>query len=497
MAGAIKRKTRNGKPSAKWHATFTDEDGITRTRAGFTDKAETLRYARRLEDQARKRRLGLVDATAERLAEHAKRPIAEHVNDYLAHLTAKGTGVKRRSRVQGAIHDAMRAGGWEFMGNITPDSVASHIQHLRGSGMGAASINARIGAIKGFTRWLSSTQRLSCDPLSAVKTLRTSDDRRIQRRALQPEEVAALLDYVESAGDVVTIPKRYTHKGKTKVGQRFIHIQNRASLYRLMLGTGFRVAEAAILRGRDFELDADTPVVRVRAGYTKNRKPAEQPIRADLADALRPLIARIKPGSLVWPKLPDNMAPIVRADLDGARAVWLAAGGDSSSDFLRAVDAEGRRVDAHAFRHTYCSMLARSSAPVRVVQELARHSDPRLTMNTYAHVRLFDTASALEALPGSDQTVEVQLLQTGTDNVPLGPKRATPAQHSGRGEGQTRALGLRRGDRSIATTDRQKLRENTTQCADLHAFSDTCGKATSETRTPDLSFTKAPLYQLS
>jgi len=27
MAGAIKRKTRNGKPSTKWHATFTAEGG--------------------------------------------------------------------------------------------------------------------------------------------------------------------------------------------------------------------------------------------------------------------------------------------------------------------------------------------------------------------------------------------------------------------------------------------------------------------------------------
>ena len=136
-----------------------------------------------------------------------------------------------------------------------------------------------------------------------------------------------------------------------------------------------------------------------------------------------------------------------------------------------------------------------SSKPVRVVQELARHSDPRLTMNTYAHVRLFDAASALKALPSSKPAVEAHMLQTGTDNVPLGRERATPAQHSGRGEGQTRALGLRRGDRSIATTDRQKLLENTTQCADLHAFSDTCGKATSETRTPDLSFTKRPASQ--
>jgi len=54
-----------------------------------------------------------------------------------------------------------------------------------------------------------------------------------------------------------------------------------------------------------------------------------------------------------------------------------------------------------------------SSKPVRVVQELARHSDPRLTMNTYAHVRLFDAAAALEALPSSDQAVEAQMLSNG------------------------------------------------------------------------------------
>ena len=409
MASAKKRT-----PSArKYTAFYTDENGVTRARIGFSDKGETLRLAQRLQDEARKRRLGLADDAAEKMARHARADIGEHVEAHLTHLESKGTGAQRRGRVRGAVSDAIDAAGWGCVADITPESMGEHVKALTAGGMSAAAVNARIGAVKGFTRWIWTTNRCQRDPLASIRPLRTSDDRRLQRRALSPEEMDALLAHVASAGELVTIPKRYSYKGEIRTGKRNILIPNRAMLYRLMLGTGFRVAEAASLRGGDFELSSEPPVVRVRAGYTKNRKPVAQPIRRDLAEALRPLIAQTGRQALVWPKVPGNMAPAVMADMNAARAAWVEAGGDPESDFLQAVDSEGRRVDAHAFRHTFCSTLARSNAPVRVVQELARHSDPRLTMSTYSHVRLADSAQALNALPKTGPASE----------------RATPAQH--------------------------------------------------------------------
>ena len=56
-------------------------------------------------------------------------------------------------------------------------------------------------------------------------------------------------------------------------------------------------------------------------------------------------------------------------------------------------------ADFHALRHSYITALAMSNAPVKVVQSLARHSTPTLTLGIYAHVGLYDQTAALDALP--------------------------------------------------------------------------------------------------
>ena len=44
-------------------------------------------------------------------------------------------------------------------------------------------------------------------------------------------------------------------------------------------------------------------------------------------------------------------------------------------------------------------MLSQAGVRPRTAQELMRHSDIRLTMTTYTHLGLVDTAGAVEALP--------------------------------------------------------------------------------------------------
>src|SRR5690349_7703559 len=62
-------------------------------------------------------------------------------------------------------------------------------------------------------------------------------------------------------------------------------------------------------------------------------------------------------------------------------------------------DAEGRRVDFHALRHTYGSMLAKAGVAPRVAMSLMRHTDIRLAMNVYTDPKVFDMAGAVESLP--------------------------------------------------------------------------------------------------
>jgi integrase len=57
--------------------------------------------------------------------------------------------------------------------------------------------------------------------------------------------------------------------------------------------------------------------------------------------------------------------------------------------------AAGMPSDAHCFRglrHSYTSRVVQSAASVKGPMELARHADPDLTLGTYAHTRLEDSA---------------------------------------------------------------------------------------------------------
>ena len=58
-----------------------------------------------------------------------------------------------------------------------------------------------------------------------------------------------------------------------------------------------------------------------------------------------------------------------------------------------------RTVDLHALRHIFGTHLSKASVAPRTAQAAMRHSDIRLTMNTYAHLNLTDTAGAVAALP--------------------------------------------------------------------------------------------------
>jgi integrase len=66
---------------------------------------------------------------------------------------------------------------------------------------------------------------------------------------------------------------------------------------------------------------------------------------------------------------------------------------------IATTDRDGNEICFHSLRNSYISYLANSATPAKVIQKLARHSDPRLTFNTYA--RTFEEAEqkAMNFLP--------------------------------------------------------------------------------------------------
>ena len=84
-------------------------------------------------------------------------------------------------------------------------------------------------------------------------------------------------------------------------------------------------------------------------------------------------------------------------------------------------DSRGQVLDFHSLRRGYVTAICRANVSPRVMMELARHSDPRLTMKRYSRVSASDVVAALDVLPklsAPDKEAEDAALRaTGTDDA--------------------------------------------------------------------------------
>lgn len=153
-------------------------------------------------------------------------------------------------------------------------------------------------------------------------------------------------------------------------------------LYLTAASTGFRVGELAALEPFHFHLDADPPVVALPRALTKNGKDAVQPLPLTVVSRLRPLI--VAAVGKLWPGTWCERAAIMfRIDLAATNIPVETSDGEAVF---------------HSLRHTYDTMFGRS-APIKVVQELARHSTPVLTIGRYGYTDMEEKAEAVAKLP--------------------------------------------------------------------------------------------------
>jgi hypothetical protein len=173
--------------------------------------------------------------------------------------------------------------------------------------------------------------------------------------------------------------------------------EDRSILYATALGTGFRAGELRSLTPESFNLDCNPPTITCAAGYTKNGKEAVQPIRPGLAELLRPWLVGKAPGERLFAFRQDNAARMIRDDLAASGIV------------------ERESYDFHCLRHTYITEIVKSGCSGKVEQELARHADPKLTLNIYSQLTVHDLAEGLAGLVHTLPTLSVSMGLTGTD----------------------------------------------------------------------------------
>ena len=420
--------------TAKWYIAFVDQHGAERRLPADSSESASHQLGERLARLVGYYKLsgGQIDPTLsawlnslpgairERLAqwgllgmacEAARRGLAEHVADWHAAILAggasQGQADLRRLRAKAILGGI----GAMHFGNVTGSRVSAFLSDLRAGtkdkpGVSERTANFYLDALNGFFRWAVKDRRLTENPIAHLKKLKVTDA--MHRRALSVEEQRWLIDTTAKA------PDRFGMTG-----------EDRAVLYRLALGTGFRASELGALTRGSFDLNGNPPTVTLPPAATKNRKGCVQPITHDLAEALRPALAGKVPTVRAFNVPPRyDTAAMIRDDLAAARAAWMekAAPEDRAdldgSDFCRP-DGDAGRVDFHALRHSFGTNLARANTPVKTAMDLMRHSDVNLTMRLYSHTVTSDRATALEAAaPDLSMPVAETARKTGTDDLP-------------------------------------------------------------------------------
>jgi len=323
------------------------------------------------------------------VAKESQRLITDHLIEFCADLTSRQNTPKHVRMTRQHILWVTEQSDISTPTEITRPRVTKTISQLHEDGASLRTCNAYLRSIKSFTRWLLAEKRIPDDRLTGIKQFNEATDRRLERRPFLAEEIAELL--------------RSTQEYST--GNHGLTGTDRAMLYRVALGTGFRTRELRSLTPESFDLDGTTPQITVEAAYSKRRRRDVQTIRADLADELRPWLATKPQNKLIFERMAKATARMLRTDLIKARNKWIAAAVDQEerlqreeSDFLRHVDSSGKVLDFHAIRHTYISGIVAGNASVKVAQELARHSTARLTVDRYSHIGTQEKVEALDGL---------------------------------------------------------------------------------------------------
>jgi integrase len=328
------------------------ERRISQVSLGVSDKQVAQEKLRLMVQEREKELQGLIPAKAMRDA--AQESLTKHLRDFIGDLRAKGRNAQYIAEFENRMELLMEQCGWHLLQDVTADSfVKWRSEHKKA----AKTLNEYLASAKGLLNWMTKQGRIAANPLAVVQKTETRGKEVRARRAYTDDEIQALLNVA----------------GKRRI------------VYLMAVLTGIRHGELKALRWSDINLSAEKPSVTVRASVSKNHKQACLPLHpvllADLA-SYRP--ENISSGDLVFGK----MVPRSDLFLEHLKAAEITKR-----------DSEGRVVDFHSFRHTFCTLLHRAGVPMREAMELMRHNDARLTMSIYADSSLFALRPAVEKLP--------------------------------------------------------------------------------------------------
>ena len=301
---------------------------------------------------------GILEPKAVR--DSAKKPLAEHLVDYVADLNTRGRAGRNgrgAKLVASRVERLLQECDWQVPCNVTVDSFITWRNRQTAS---ARTLNHYLQGMISFLNWMEKAGRLKVNPLRHVaKTDERGKQKRV-RRAFTDEELRKL---VAGSGD-------------------------RGIVYFTAARTGLRQEELKQLAWGDLHLDAEVPFVVVRDTVAKNKKQESVQLVPEIAEALRAhRPVDWKATDLVFP----NGVP---------RARRLQK--DSEANGIPYRDELGRYADFHALRYTWATFLQRNGVAQRFAMKLMRHSDIKLTSKVYTDELQLPIYDAIKNLPRLD-----------------------------------------------------------------------------------------------
>lgn len=365
MAGVRRRKNRKGVFLPKYEGWYINHSGKQSFFTGTTSKSETLKIARQLERDHKDVRLGIrpVPRRSDRL-----RRFDDVLHEYLAWGRAEGgakgkpweatTARPRESQLKFWSKEL----GLEYLNDIVGSlpRVEAVLRRLVDTGRSAGTRNQYAISLKAFCRWATTRAYFERHPLETLNTRTTGTKRR--RRALTKEELQRVLACCEP---------------------------HMALLYELACCSGLRRNELRGLTVR--HLDSLRCGIYLDEEITKNSRSGFQPLPRWLVDRLAKFgesgeAAKIyemhrkkSAGKRVWGNDADPLVYVPSATAEAFYGDLRKAGLPKETD-------DGI-ADFHSLRNAYATYVMEAGASVKEATDLVRHSNARLTLETYARSR--------------------------------------------------------------------------------------------------------------
>lgn len=322
------------------------ESFVARVRSG---RATSEEYVEQLEGRLRRFR---AEARVEELVEHAvvERPLAsprEITEDVIVRF------LNRLTRTMPVRKDRPRTTRRKYVSKRPPKPPPPPPIPRPAS---AETKGQYLTAIKSFCVHLAKRKVLDGEPAADLRRTSAEVDRRRERRALTPDDFRRLIEAAQA--------------GPTVEGMSG---PDRAMMYLVATWTGYRRKELASVTLRHFQLDEETPVLRVKAEDSKRRRGDRVPLHAQVVRAFRSWAGNRGILSL------DEPVFALRTQGGNLRKTSKMMRRDLAAAGLPYVDEEGLVADFHSNRAAFITNLIQSGIPFFRVVELARHSDPRLT----------------------------------------------------------------------------------------------------------------------